>query len=891
MPVIKTKGAGSAQGFGEFTQAGPKVYIEDVFSTYLYTGNSALVQVNNGLPIGSNTATSGGGLATTACRIYCVSTLPSQFGTGDFTVECFFYLTASVSATYGAALVTQWTGAADGDSAWGLRLDVNGKITTSTYNTLLSTSASAPSLGAWHHVAWARSGSSNAVWIDGTRVNSYTNSFDYSRAVNCNFTSDGQGVPGAYFTGAMSNIRLVKGSAVYNPSSTTITVPTSALTAVTNTSLLIFQGTAPLVDNSLNGYGMSYTTGGGYVAPQTTTFGPFVATTGVVAKGGLVWIKNRTGAQDHNLFDTTRTRAYVLHSDTTDAQIGVPVNYDITTFNTNGFTLGISGYGTNDSGSNYASWSFVKQPKFFDVVTYTGTGASSQTISHSLASVPGFIAIKRTDSTGDWVVIARDNSGQYYCLQNATTPFGFNSTNAATGPVNFVGLGYLSSTAMLPYVFGGGNSSSSGTNISGATYVAYLWAHNAGGFGLTGTDNVISCGSFTTDGSSTFSVTLGYEPQWVMIKASSTTGPWYMVDSMRGFITTGVDNVLYANLSSAEGATGVAYPTATGFAGTGQLNVSQTFIYIAIRRGPMRTPTLGTSVFSPVSRAGTSANALVTANFPVDLSFIGESTGATYDKFLTTDRLRGTSASLETRATFAEFTATNAFQTNAFDSNVALKIGTGNDTNSSTTNYANWLFARAPGFFDEVCSAAGLGGTYRNHNLGAVPELIIGKSRTTSQNWCVGASLIGWNKSLYLNLTNAAGSDTVWGSGTNNPTSTQFYSALNSGEVYYLFATLAGVSKVGSYTGTGASQVINCGFTSGARFVMIKRTDSTGDWYVYDTARGMVSGTDPYLFMNSLAAQVNADYVFTSSTGFTIQAAAPAGINANGGTYIFLAIA
>jgi hypothetical protein len=109
--------------------------------------------------------------------------------------------------------------------------------------------------------------------------------------------------------------------------------------------------------------------------------------------------------------------------------------------------------------------------------------------------------------------------------------------------------------------------------------------------------------------------------------------------------------------------------------------------------------------------------------------------------------------------------------------------------------------------------------------------------------------------------------------------------------VAYLFATCPGVSKVGSYTGTSASQVINCGFTAGARFVLIKRTDSTGDWYVYDTARGMVSGTDPYLLLNNTAAEVNVNYVFTSSTGFTIQAAAPAAINASGGTFIFLAIA
>ena len=61
---------------------------------------------------------------------------------------------------------------------------------------------------------------------------------------------------------------------------------------------------------------------------------------------------------------------------------------------------------------------------------------------------------------------------------------------------------------------------------------------------------------------------------------------------------------------------------------------------------------------------------------------------------------------------------------------------------------------------------------------------------------------------------------------TNGFASGSGYSYIN-----YLFATLAGVSKVGSYTGTGADLNVDCGFTGGARFILIKRTDSTGDWY------------------------------------------------------------
>jgi hypothetical protein len=100
------------------------------------------------------------------------------------------------------------------------------------------------------------------------------------------------------------------------------------------------------------------------------------------------------------------------------------------------------------------------------------------------------------------------------------------------------------------------------------------------------------------------------------------------------------------------------------------------------------------------------------------------------------------------------------------------------------------------------------------------------------------------------------------------------------------------VSKVGSYTGTAAAQTINCGFVGGARYVLIKRTDSTGDWYVWDSARGIVAGDDPYLLLNSTAAEVtNTDYIDTAATGFELTSTAPAAINASGGTFIFLAIA
>lgn len=110
--------------------------------------------------------------------------------------------------------------------------------------------------------------------------------------------------------------------------------------------------------------------------------------------------------------------------------------------------------------------------------------------------------------------------------------------------------------------------------------------------------------------------------------------------------------------------------------------------------------------------------------------------------------------------------------------------------------------------------------------------------------------------------------------------------------VAYLFATVPGVSKVGSYTGTGSNINVDCGFSAGARFVLIKRTDSTGDWYVWDTARGIVAGDDPWLLLNSNQAEITYnDFIDPYASGFTVTSTAPAALNASGGSYIFLAIA
>jgi hypothetical protein len=619
----------------------------------------------------------------------------------------------------------------------------------------------------------------------------------------------------------------------------------------------------------------------GNSSTQTITNGINLST-----NGGLVWVKQRSGVStNHALYDTARGATFDLASNTSAAQ--TTQSTGLTSFGSTGFSIGALAK-INTSAATYTSWTFRKQAKFFDVVTYTGNGASLRAISHSLGSVPGCIMIKGTSTVTNWRVYHRSLGVSQQVVLNAT--------DAAASSGSLFGNPATAPTDTNFYV---GNDSES--NANGATYVAYLFAHNAGGFGLTGNDNVISCGSFTTDVSGNATVNLGYEPQWLLIKRSDSTGNWYLEDTMRGWSLGGGANYLNPNANFPESnvAATTLQPNATGFTTNSTFtDISATYIYIAIRRGLMKVPTSGTSVFEAVT--STSTNDVSGSLQAFDMGFFKDRN--TLANNFITDRLRGFtdyySPTLFTNLASAEITPSTGDTVYSIPSTASRPNGQGyfGGAGATTDWPLGYSFKRAPGFFDEVCYTGTGSATTFSHNLGVIPELMIVKSRSDIRNWAVYTTSGGSTKYLNLNLTNAFQTlSTFWNN--TDPTSNVFTVGTSTtvninGQTYvnYLFASCPGVSKVGSYTGTGSTQTINCGFTGGARFVLIKRTDATGDWYVWDTTRGMVAGTDPSLLLNDNANEGNANSVYTTGVGFQIVSTA-AGINASGGSYIFLAIA
>ncbi len=612
----------------------------------------------------------------------------------------------------------------------------------------------------------------------------------------------------------------------------------------------------------------------------------------LAGEGGLLWTKHRSGGalsfyQNHFLYDTERGYGSTdyLHSNNTDAA-GATGAIASGSFNSDGFTTGGNIFGGNE----WASWTFRKAPKFFDVVTYTGNGTANRTISHNLGTTVGAVIVKNLTDATNWAV--KHRSSNMLLLNSSSAALGTGDTEGVFGTTAFT-----SSTFTV--------DQSSLTNQSGKEYVAYLFAHNDGDgeFGPDGDQDIIKCGSYTS-GNTDHSpeIDLGFEPQWVMIKSTTNADPWVIIDTMRGFVVNYGTNeqdtpVLQANTANAESATyRAAYLTNTGFfagQGTDTNEAGQTYIYIAIRRGPLAPPESGTEVFEVFETTNTGTASTIGSMGPSDF-ILNKRTDAS-QTWRALDRLRGGSM-LRTDSTDTE-TSSGFLEWDKMGGVFVTAAGAPYITNDAQ---AHWLWKRAPGFCDVVAYTGGITSDIP-HNLGVTPEMYIVKCRSD------GAANRGWavyhtgydtaNTYIRLNLSdvpaNLAG---VWGSG---PTDTTFgvangYSIVNeSGQTYiaYLFATLPGVSKVGSYTGNGSSQTIDCGFTSGARFVLIKRTDASGDWWVLDTERGIVAGNDALIALNTTSAEVTSvDVIDPNSSGFTVDTT-NGDFNASGGSYIFYAIA
>jgi hypothetical protein len=331
-----------------------------------------------------------------------------------------------------------------------------------------------------------------------------------------------------------------------------------------------------------------------------------------------------------------------------------------------------------------------------------------------------------------------------------------------------------------------------------------------------------------------------------------------------------------------------AYTPPTGFKALNTLNL------------PEPTILKGNQYFDATTYTGQNTSLSVTnsGSMQPDFVWIKKRNGATDHNLV--DSVRGTDKNLISNSAAAESTVARL---TSFDSGGFTLAGAFDNTNLSGSTYVGWQWKEGAtqGFDIVTYTGTGVARTVA-HSLGVAPSMMIVKNRTTAVAgaWPVYHQAIGATNYLFLDLTDAQSSVATPFNDT-APTSTVFsvdggdrVNKSGNGIVAYLFAEVAGFSKFGSYTGNGSADgpFVFCGFRP--RWVMIKRTDSTGDWYIWDTARNTFNLMTQVLFADLSAAESTYaapnPVIDVLSNGFKQRGTYPHN-NASGGTYIFAAFA
>ena len=594
--------------------------------------------------------------------------------------------------------------------------------------------------------------------------------------------------------------------------------------------------------------------------------------------GGMTWVKYRNTSGDHqHVNDSERGVTNTLFLDQMDAS---SVKSDrVNQYDNDGFRLG-SNYRVNAANGKFFSATFRKHPKFFDVVTWTGTG-TDKNVAHNLGSAPGMIWVKCTSDVAQWCVYHRSlGATKYVYMDNS----GINTS-----------AGVWANTEPTSTQFTVRDNIR--VNGSGRTYVAYVFAHNDGDaeFGYAGNQDVIKCGEYTISASQPTTINLGFEPSFIIVRKKNSGSNWWVFNADRGFGPY-YFIWMYANTSGAEEYKtykGV-YPIATGFVHDGTNNGqwgNDDYIYMAIRRadGYVGKPTTTSSdVFWKGYGASSGAPLYRTTNFSnasagADMVLLGYPGNSSANKYIG-PRLGGQ---------WHLYPNLNNSKNQNNNSHWDYENGWNAYSSGDQTGYS-YLFRRGKGLDTLNYKGNNSNGHVINHTMNSVPEMIWCKDTEWNQDWVVYHK--DMDASNPLNYTLKLNTDGARVNNTNMVTAVSKTSftignngVINSANDYYafLFSSVEGLSKCGGYTGTGASgNTVTLGFQP--TFIITKAASSTGYWYAWDTLRGWAAGNDKGLPLQNTDPQVDMDFGAPTSTGFTISGT-HADINASGVNYIYYA--
>jgi hypothetical protein len=281
-----------------------------------------------------------------------------------------------------------------------------------------------------------------------------------------------------------------------------------------------------------------------------TGTGASLSVTGVGFQPDWVWIKGRSGATDHALYDAVRGVQKDLVSNATSAE--TTQSTGLTAFGSDGFTVGALAK-LNTSSATYVAWNWkangagssntsgsitstvsANTTSGFSIVSYTGNGTGGATVGHGLGVTPKMIIVKKRDSAGtDWTVWGSILGGTV-----GSEKIALNGTVAKTTGLNS---SWFNNTAPTSTLFTIGTQSD--LNSSGGTYIGYCFAEVKG---------FSKFGSYTGNGSAdgTFVYT-GFKPAWVMTKQINGANSWHIHDNKRNLFNV-VNTQLKAESSGAD---------------------------------------------------------------------------------------------------------------------------------------------------------------------------------------------------------------------------------------------------------------------------------------------------------------------------------------------------
>ena len=580
---------------------------------------------------------------------------------------------------------------------------------------------------------------------------------------------------------------------------------------------------------------------------------------------------------------------------------------DLNTNNTSSSAANVTfnnpGHLTRNTSGTLESTVSASPESGFSIVKYTGTG-SATTVGHGLNKKPNLIIFKGLGSTGTtdaWPVYASPTTADFslYLYENYA---------AINDAANF------NDTEPTSSVFTVGTWN--GINKSSVDYVAYCFAN---------IDGYQRIGSYVGNGSANGPfIYTGFEPAWIMIKNASDTGSWIIHDNKRDTANPRTIH-LRANLPAIEdtGANEYVNFYNNGFQliGTGQnINHSHgdTYLYLAIAANPDTTAPTKASSFNTVLYNG-GASSVTQVGFKPDLLWVKGRTFPSNNRLF--DSVRGASAgSLRSNGPQLQETASGQRIT-SFDSDGFTAPIENGDVNQSSQDFVAWNWKAldhdrnlaainndgsitsivsanpAAGFSIVKYTGNSLASMSVGHGLSQSPQIVISKRLDSSQDWGVYTNLsTGNNTTDWLSLNDAD----AYGPGNFMNLSSTLLSAVATGafwiqgnQIAYCWHSVAGYSKIGTYTGDGTTsgKIITTGFEPS--FLLTKPTGPSGGyWYILDNKRSTTNPRNDAVFPNDYiieaeSSNYNVDFL---SNGFELKNNA-IGYNTNNENYIYIAFA